>query len=290
MTATPEHVLWAIERGCPFRNTTKWTDPEQTARELRPLRAYSDALAEDRVFEGICIDQPASRPGAESRVMGFPVSEITNMYGDEAFVRETCGGCPANSAKHSVSPLAGCHGWFEVSDLKAAVNRIAGQLRHEFAGEETAFPIARHVRQGFYGLWMRTSWHGRRLSSVVELFAAVIAEAKPNDPRFLEFVSALRRATEHELTMHVQLMPRGRVEGKYWYVAAHCPKCRAEWTLQNDRCSACGSCGGSVPERKRHARRKRPFVPLDQVVGAENLDRFLTRYNNQLAANEKRRI
>jgi len=279
MTATPEHVLWAVQRACPFRNSANWIDPEQTARELRPLRAYSEAVSEGRVLDGICVDRLSTEGSSEAAVMGFPVTEIFAMYGDDGFLKATCGGCPANDSDEETCALAGCHGWFEVSDLKPVVNDAVEQFRFGFSGNGSCKPTKRVPKHGFYELWTMSEWSGALLVDAIRLFETVIGETRTHELRFLQFVSALQRAAEHELTMHVKLMPRGRVEGNSWYVAAHCPHCRAEWLSQDGRCPACGFCGGPVPERKRHVRGKRPFVPIAQVVGAENLDRFLQRHN-----------
>lgn len=277
MPATPEHVLWAIERKCPFRHSANWTDPEQTARELRPLQAYSDAVAGNRIFEGICVDRLPTEPSAKLPAMGFPITEIFNAYGEKAFISKTCGDCPASSEDDSLVQLAACHGCFLVSELKATINKVVEERQKDFADREPPILRQRAVKQGFYGLWLKPSWSGAMLSRTLDLFVAVERSAETVDPDFQRFVAALGRAKRHQLTMWVKLMPAGKVQGRWWHVVQHCPHCRAEWETGIGRCTICGFDGKPSPMRKRHAKGTRPFIPLDMILGVEHAE-FLKRY------------
>lgn len=278
MTATPEHVLWAIECECPFRNASGWAEPEQTWRELRPLRAYSEAIARDRVFEGICLDRPSTDLSSEPAVKGFPLAEIVSVYGDEVLIDETCNACLANVSEGCLGSLAGCHGCLLVSDLKAPVDNAIQELSLSCVGNKVTSLDAQSYEQGFYGVWTTPIWYGTQLSHAINLFAIVERDANPDNEQLLRFVTTLRRAAQYDLRVHVKLMPQGRLEGKWWHVVEHCPRCRAEWGTRARHCNACEYVGNPSPARKRHARGTRPFVPLARVVGDQRVTSFLDRY------------
>src|SRR5205814_775518 len=112
MGQTPEFVRWAIAQSCPLREFEGWQEPEQVERRLRPLRAYSEAVDEGRLFEGICVS-PAVSPEMTffASAKGFRAAEVLDAYGGLEFTRNLCSGCPANALRgRTAEPLAGCHG------------------------------------------------------------------------------------------------------------------------------------------------------------------------------------
>jgi hypothetical protein len=290
MTATPEHVLWAIECDCAFRSASDWTDPEQTWRELRPLRAYSEAIECDRLFEGICLDRSSNDLSSEPAVKGFPLSEVVNMFGDEACIDETCRACLANVSEGCLGSLAGCHGWFLVSDLKAPVDNAIQKLRSSCVGNKATPLDPQSYKQGFYGVWMTPIWHGSQLSDTIDLFDIVLRDMDPDNEQLLRFVTALHCADQHDLPVHVKLMPQGRLEGKWWHVVEHCPRCRARWVARARHCSACEYAGNPSPARKRHARGTRPFISLERLVGKQNVASFLSRYASRASSTREASI
>lgn len=276
--------MWAIERECPLRNSNNWAAPEQTARELRPLQAYSEALQDGRVFEGICLDRSSTDLTNDSVAMGFPLTEIAAAFGDADFIAVTCRDCPANVPESHRDSLAGCFGWFPVPDLKEPINRAFSRIRSTFVANDERVRVRRTVTQGFYALWINSNWHGAKLMGAIELFAAVVGDTSLGNRQFLRFVTALRVAAQQGLAVRVQLMPQGVLEGKWWRVVQHCPHCRAQWVSDSKRCTACDFTGNPLPERRRHARGTRPFLPLEKIVGKQQLNEFLNRYAKQPSA------
>lgn len=278
MPSTPEHILWAIEHACPLRNLRDWADPEQTERELRPLRAYCEARQDGRVFEGICLEQ-ATADLKPAQALGFPAAEIFDAYGEGLFLEATCGKCPANLPQGDKTSLAGCHGWFITQEIKPRLNRIIDDLKSSGRDQQLAhFPLHR-FQQAFYALWTHSIWRNQMLSQAVELFCRVAAD--DGDEAVTRFAGALRSAQQHGCAMRVKLMPRGEREANCWTVAAHCPNCLADWSDPVGRCRACDYRGGAAPARRRSARGNRPFIPLGRIIGEQNVDEFLVRYAQQ---------
>ena len=53
---TPEFIAYALVQDCALRSGRDPHDPLQVERCLRPLRAYSQAVADDRIRDGMVID------------------------------------------------------------------------------------------------------------------------------------------------------------------------------------------------------------------------------------------
>lgn len=288
MPSTPEHVLWAIERACPLRNAKDWADPEQTERELRPLRAYADAILDGRVFDGICVEPSTADLGETGEPLGFPVAEIFDAFGEIDFLKTTCGRCPANLPKGNRRSWAGCYDWFDARDLKPRVNRIIAELIADGRGNELSRFESVRFQQGFYSLWTHDVWRSETLSQAADFFNRLADDRSGDDVTVSRFSSGLRAADEQGFAMRVRLVPRGELAGNSWTVAPHCPNCRAEWPRHTPRCMACAFQGGAVPARKRHARGKRPFVPLARVLGKKNVGDFLRRYDQRELPEDRR--
>ena len=129
---TPEFLVWAIEEPCPLRQIAGFENPERTERHLRTLRAYSDAAAERRIFEGICFE-PAADPLKGNGKNGFRVADALSLYGGLKTAEESCCKCPANALKQTKSRnLAGCFGMVPLpaketevhSAVEAAIDRL----------------------------------------------------------------------------------------------------------------------------------------------------------------------
>src|SRR5688500_11816864 len=98
---TPEFLAWAIGYTCPIRVFQDGSDPERTERQLRAVRAVSDALEEGRVLEGGCVRE----------VNGFRIHDAIEMVGGLSAVKRLCLPCPANS---KAAGVAGCFGMMPV--------------------------------------------------------------------------------------------------------------------------------------------------------------------------------
>jgi hypothetical protein len=281
MTDTPEFVRWAIERPCPLRDVDHWQDPERTERQLRALRAYSEAVAEDRVFEGICVEPAASRGLCDlAAVKGFRAAEILDTYGGGQFVESQCGDCPANGKKvHQRDALAGCYGLFELDTLSG------GTFRQDVDSVIAQLGIDEEYRAAFqsttprwYGFWINSPLAVAQVRLLLQIFSALAEFRADYAERLRDFLSALQASLDAHLPLHVTLVPRGHADASIWTTASHCPRCKAAQAAWVHRCGACGQMGHANPPRKRRARGDRPYWPLQSFLGRDNVEPFLQRY------------
>jgi hypothetical protein len=259
---TPEFLIWALECICPIRGLQDGSDPERTERQLRAARALGEARCDGRVFEGLCIDPP----------LGFRIDEAVAIYGGVDAVEQACGDCPANAAaRTSAGSLAGCFGIMPLSsdqrDLIAAMNERIDRL-----GLVTEYArLFSPTQPRWYGLWLDSPLNQDQL-----WFLARLLEGQRE---FDELVAGLHVAIETGLPLYARLYPRGRVEGSWWRLDSHCPRCRAPWHEARARqCECCGHAGHPAPDKKRHARGRRPYFPLARLLGEPAAAEFLVRY------------
>ena len=272
-TQTPEFLVWAIERRCPLRQIAGFEDPERTERHLRTLRAYSDAAADGRVFEGICAAPPN----------GFCVDDALTLYGGLAAAVEACRGCPANALqKENPNSLAGCFGTVPLpnneSEVHAAVEDAIDRLNLR-ANVLANFPA---TTPAWYGLWMRSPLDAPRAL----LLKFILRNAGGSDPDYLramnQMILGLSAAYEHALPLHVRHYPRGEVRGTWWNLVPHCQACNSPWPdAQREQCQVCGYGGHPASTPKRRARGTRPYWPLERMLGKEKAAEFFLRYEAQ---------
>lgn len=275
---TPEFLVWSLERRCELRQIAGFEDPERTERHLRTLRAYSDAAAEERVFEGVCVEPPN----------GFQVDDALALYGGLSAVEVVCRDCPANVLRrYNASSLGGCFGMvplpLDERDIHTAVEESIERQnwRADVASNFTPTDPA------WYGLWMQSPMHAPQAL----LLKSILRNAKSDN---FEYASAmnqmllgLKAACEHALPFYVRLYPRGEVQGTWWHLVPHCQQCHAPWPeSQREHCQVCGYVGRPASPPKRRARGTRPYWPLERMMGKEKAEEFLERYE---ASRRKRR-
>lgn len=266
---TPAFLLWALEHTCPTRGFQNGSDPEHTERHLRAARAVSDAQREGRTLEGLCIEPP----------YGFRIDDALALFGGLPAVEATCRGCPANAASRlHPNALAGCFGLLPLPASEPgvydAVDRaiIASQSSAEFA---RLFP---GTRPAWYGLWMNSPLRQQQAALLLDILTAGDFSARFGR-EFSELQAGLQAAVEFNLRLHAVLYPRGGVEGTWWRLVPHCARCKAPWNKPaSGQCSACGHVGRPAQDKKRHARGRRPYFPLDRLLGGEAAREFLKRY------------
>jgi hypothetical protein len=259
---TPEFLAWAIEYTCPIRGFQDGRDPERTERQLRAARAVSDARVEGRVYEGLCVDPPN----------GFRIEEALNVYGGSATAERHCLACPANSSPRR---LAGCFGLLPVcQSLRESVERVASDHAN---GYEHIF---QRTSPRWYGLWMQPPLQGAKLTFLRDVLEATeICEI--DQPQIASLRAGVETATATQYPLHTALYPPGRVEGPWWRLASHCRRCKAVWSTAKSRhCGTCGYIGHPAPEKKRHARGLRPYLPLASMLGERAAAEFLVRYGS----------
>ena len=255
---TPEFLLWALEYRCTVRGEQDGRDPERTERQLRSARAYAEALREGRTFEGLAIEPPD----------GFRVADALALYGGESAVVRACRGCPANSSP--TDEPAGCFGFVALAPEAAAWHAAIEQAVDRLDIRTQIKGLFAATQPSWYGLWLTSPLSAEQLALIEQLAAAAGME---------ELFRGCRSARVAGLHMHVRLYPPGRIQGGWWRHEPHCSRCKAMWPGVGSRtCEVCGYAGHPAPDTKRRPRGRRPYVPLDHVIGAGQASGLLARY------------
>ena len=252
---TPAFLLWSLEYTCQVRGFETGHDPERIERLLRAARVASDAIAEGRVLEGICLSPP----------YGFRLNEALALYGGLATVEVACNGCPANAASRvRAGTWAGCFGMVPIA-----------------SGEE----IARQLAKAFGEPGMRSPLNAEQAGWLATFIAEHGLEQVSKES--IELLAGLRIAAAENLPIHVVMYPPGRVEDGWWRLAVHCPRCKAVWGEATVRqCVVCGYVGAPAPDKKRRARGRRPYLLLERLMGSAAATEFLQRYEALRARQE----
>ena len=274
-TKTPEFLVWAIEQRCELRQIAGFEDPERTERHLRTLRAYSEAAAEGRVFEGICAAPPN----------GFRVEDALSLYGGLAAVKDACRDCAANSLlKENLNSLAGCFGMVPLLPVEAEVHSAVEQAIDRLNLRANVQASFQTTRPAWYGLWMRSPLDAPRAL----LLKFILRNAGGSDASYVramnQMILGLSASYEHALPLHVRLYPRGEVRGTWWKLVPHCQECNAPWPEpQREQCQVCGYVGRPASPPKRRARGTRPYWPLERMLGIEKAAELLSRFERAQA-------
>jgi hypothetical protein len=270
---TPEFLLWSIEHACPLRGFESGRDPERIERQLRGVRAVSDARREGRVFEGLCLDPPD----------GFRIDDALAHLGGLEGVDAACGACPVNVPRDGA--LAGCYGLVPLPADEQTAHR---EIERAAERAELADEIARHFPPTvptWYGLWIASPLSATQAAVIEQLLAAVTSDDVALCAGLADLRAGLVAARSAAAAVHVRLFPRGRVEGTWWRLEIHCPHCRAPWRNEQCRqCRVCGYVGHPAPQKKRRVRGRRPYFPLGRLLGEEAARGVWRRYDGFLAA------
>jgi hypothetical protein len=264
---TPEFLVWALGYSCPVRGFQDGSDPERTERQLRAARAVGDARREGREFEGFCLDPPN----------GFRIADALAIYGGLDAVEKACSICPANIRNHDgPGALAGCFGQVIVYRLDSFFEAVDVAVE-AMAGVDPLFPV---TTPRWYGLWIDSPVRGTRAERTALILESVHEELREAIPGLNGLISAIRRASNDGLAIHVLAYPESSSEVRgWWVVASHCPRCKITWSTEARRvCPSCGYEGRGTPFRKRRARGSRPYYPLDRLLGPQQAAEFLVRY------------
>jgi hypothetical protein len=266
---TPAFLLWAVKHSCPIRGFQDGSNPERTERHLRAARTVSDARSECRVLEGLCVEPP----------YGFRIDDALAIYGGIAAIEQACSGCPANAASRlHPNALAGCFGLLPLSANELEIHNAVDAA---ILQSPSAADFARHfpvTRPAWYGLWINSPLDEQQAALLLDILATANASARFG-PEFSTLQAGLQAAVQHNLRLHVTLYPPGRVEGVWWRLAPHCRRCQAPWNSPTSlRCGVCGHSGRPVSGKQRRARGRRPYFPLDRLLGSEAAAEFLLRY------------
>jgi hypothetical protein len=267
--STPPFLLWAIEYSCPVRGFQNGSDPDHTERQLRAAMALSAARREGRVFEGYCIEEP----------LGFCIDEALAIYGGLELVERTCGACPANALTRIwPGELAGCLRMFILpNEEEKFCQRVDEVIEQAGLADEYA-RLFHSTRSRWHGFWISSPLSLDQVKFLVDLFGVNEMEGGFGD-QLAELHAGLCAARDNQLPIHASLYPRGSVEGNWWRLAPHCPRCKGGWQESGrGRCNVCGYEGHPAQAKKRRARGRRPYLPLERLMGEQEAEQFLMRY------------
>lgn len=312
---TPQFMRWAIWHPCPLRELDGANLTDDTFRQLRGVREFSTGLIENRVFEGVCVhpDATSARP---DNALGFAGSEIIDAHGNETLVANSCRECPANALNEQRPGIwAGCYGWLAATSDFCFETALKSTPAHD---ELNASPASDHLPLDFvelvdetinelkkttqadelfmktsprwYGIWNQSILSGSRVVLLLEVFDRMVSNCWPaDDPApsswtdLVSFRDALQRCADHNLNLHVELIPPGYSDGQTWTMAAYCPDCKSEMhaDLQKTGCPACGRPGNPHGVRKSKVLGLRPYVQLKGIMGESRTAEFLKRYESR---------
>jgi hypothetical protein len=195
-------------------------------------------------------------------------------------VAATCRECPANCRPPSnrtsrVGPIsepvyAGCHGLVPLPADAGESHKAVEQAIDQLGLGDAIAQLFPRASPRWYSLWIGSPLAAEQLEAVALLVAAV---------GLTDLAAGCSAALAANLPLHVRLYPPGRVEGTWWRLALHCPRCKGGWSGEQARkCHVCGYVGHPAPDKKRRARGLRPYARLDRVLGAGQSAEFLARY------------
>jgi hypothetical protein len=276
---TPEFLIWALEYSCPIRGFQDGSDPERTERQLRAARAVGDAQFEGRVFEGLSVSPPD----------GFRIDKALEIYGGLYAVEQACGDCPANALAHQApGKFAGCYGLVPLPDDPRTVHsEVERAIERAYPRTDwTTLCIATTPR--WYGLWINSPLAAEQLLVRYLVLAAAKIDDSLCRAAVAELLAALNAAFDIDCRLHVRLFPRGHVDGPWWRLAPHCPRCKVPWNdASGQQCKICGLDTHPAPDKKRRARGRRPYYPLSQLLGEREAKEFIVRYQAHRARQER---
>ncbi len=288
---TPQFVRWAIAQPCSLREIDLDNLPESTFRQLRGIRALSEGLKENRVFEEICVHPSVSSMDHADQARGFPIAEVLEIFGGQQGLNECCNRCSANATADQSIQWAGCYGWLPADSSWNLPRAEPGPGEKRLKIEEDLPPILesiilRNLRKAFelefgpgnpwYGLWrprILNSGQLQVLKSALELAIELTQDAAP----VRHLLDASERCLRFEIELHVELVPPGYSDGSTWVVFAHCPDCKCV-VASRQECQGCRRKGSFADERKFKVLGYRPYLLLAQVLGEKDALQFVKRY------------
>jgi hypothetical protein len=254
-----------------LREDYDWTDPEQTERLLRPVRAVDDAYRADRVREGIALQKLPAADTPLDQIYGFRIEETLAVFGGEAAVQRSCPTCPANALAIGAQPvLAGCYGVVYLDDpatFHAAIDEIAQRARLSEASESCFGAI----RPRWYGLWLRERIDPATCELLLAIFEDAGEAASEAAPGLVELIAAVRVSLDTGLPLYTRLIPRGRRLQYGWKLDSHCKRCKAPRPISDPVCQVCGLRGDVCAGRTRKVRGSRPYYPLLRQIAPERV-------------------
>lgn len=263
--ATPYFVEWTLALPCALRGGTAWQNAEATARHLRGLRCWGEALAARRIVSDFCFDSsPTTQGDSASPPRVFRQSQSLAPFGEAEFILETCAACPAHVAGTTVnSACARCFGALVLGDDIATIAQTLAALVAPRDTTSASEPPT-HPVLAWFELWRESPLPTPCLVAWDKCRGKI---ALPNQSELNPFENAVALALSQSIPLCVTLYPRGQDTVRAWRLEPHCAACRAPWPEKGNCCLACGNAGRQGRTR-RATRGERPWRPLDEVPGA----------------------
>jgi hypothetical protein len=261
--ATPEFVRWSIRHSCRLRHDTEIGSIDQTEKRLRAIRTAGAALQSGKVFDGVAVSRDE-----RGCLQGFRLDDIFHLWGGQVSVQALCHHCPANLRRHpdENGQLAGCCGWLAANDDAMVWRSLVDRC---WPDRQPAAILT--TRPRWYGLWAAGHWTTPILDFVIRLFVEIEAVNSPVAVAAREFRELLTGCRQASLGLDVELVPAGFSTGVVWTIPCHCDRCRAPYSPNDTSCPVCKKGGRGHPEIKRRVLGHRPWVPLEKIVGQQQL-------------------
>ena len=308
---TPAFIRWSIEQPCELRDIEVDNLADGTFRQLRALRELSDGIEQNRVVDGFCLAADTAKAAMKgsavaSEALAFPVEEVVDLFGDAQSISNLCHRCPANCTPPAepLMPMktrwAGCFGWL-VTDLNFSfdpaieiepiedpclIKRINGICQRGTIAELLhAFAIARNIpksAKAFYTFW-QSSWVDADLLPLMAKAFGEAADAVRAHRELTRFAAACERASENQLRLFVELVPRGESDGIHWRRNAACVRCGFDVMGNERRATRCPGCGTDAPVghfRKSRVLGRRPYLHLEKIISADATRNVLDRFRD----------
>jgi hypothetical protein len=247
MADTRQIVAWALEKTCNLRNDGQKSAPMKALTAVARARAYSKALRDNergfQIIDDVYVTGHTFGGGDIRKKLnstpfpysGFIISKEFESAGGPAGLFAMCGSCEANITRND---LAGCCGsLFQYPNSPETDSQIRAILDRFGLNDELkeAFPETNPI---WYGLWAVSPVPPRSLL----LLRTIISEMRIEDSRELEipqkkddrllrdfalFTRAIDVAEQHNIPLHVELVPLGHTDFGFYTVFPHCPFCKA---------------------------------------------------------------
>ena len=294
--ATPAFLRWAIWHPCELRPLDPYRFADQTFRKLRGVRELSIAKVENRCDDDFCFHPEAFADTAPAvdQVRGFQREEIAAVFGGEDPVFTSCLGCPANVLASRVDGVAaGCFGFMATIDFD--LQRLMSGYPQ---GSSADFDLVQCVQVSadqlgiepelskwfgpgkivWHRLWKQTILSRKQLGIVDQVFSALIESGVDAVPsHVLDFANAVKACLEHEMRLHVELIPSGFADNETWKLNTACPDCHYEpaQVKKLQKCLGCGRIGGMAEGQKFRVLGLRPYSILAGIVGPSRVTEAL---------------
>ena len=278
---TPPFIRWAIGQECDLRDTDVENLADQTFRQLRNVRELSDGYREHRVIEEICF-HPAPI-GDVSLVRAFPTSEVFDFFGDADCLTGRCGDCPANCTAHIDTDWAGCFGLLP-TNLNFTFGHTSQSQVLPNDSLVTLVNAAMQEDHGFYRLWKERWIAEDNLANLNTIFQSINDRRTYNQP-LQQFADACQRCSKHGMRLYAELVPSGFSDGIHWKLNRACEACRFESDQPREKGTPCPACKNRHADdygRKAKVLGLRPYLILQRVLGKEQTEKVVDRYQAHL--------